>query len=78
MKTVTLSQARTNLDELLRAVAAGEEVEILEKRRPIARLIPPPSEPADWSGSFARLDSIWGKTPLPGPPASRIVIEGRR
>ena len=78
MKTVTLHTARTKLDSLLRLVAAGEEIQIVEKRKPVARLLPPATPEVDWSGTFARLDEVWGRKPLPGKPASQLVTKGRR
>lgn len=78
MKTVTLKTVRTRLDSLLRLVAGGEEIQIIEKRKPVARLVPPAPEEADWAVSFAKLESIWGRKPLPGKPGSQIVREGRR
>jgi prevent-host-death family protein len=78
MKTVTLSQAKSKLDALLRLVATGQEVEIVERRRPLARLVPVPSDKVDWNETFAKLDAIWGKEALPGTPGSQIVSQGRR
>jgi prevent-host-death family protein len=78
MKTVTLSQAKTKLQALLRLVAAGEEVEIVENRRPVARLVPPPPDTVSWGETFTKLEAIWGKEPLPGVPGSEIVSQGRR
>ena len=63
MKTVSLHTARTKLDSLLRLVAAGEEIQIVEKKKPLARLVPPAAPQVDWSGTFARLNEIWGRKP---------------
>ena len=78
MKTVTLNTVRTKLDSLLRRVAAGEEIEIMEKRKPVARLVPPGVPAVDWSETFSRLDEVWGRKPLPGKPGSEIIRQGRR
>lgn len=78
MKTVTLKTVRSRLDSLLRLVAEGEEIEIIERRKTVARLVPPVPEVADWAESFAKLEKIWGRKPLPGKPGSRIVRDGRR
>ena len=40
MTTVGIHQAKTHLSELLRRVAAGEEILILRGREPVARLVP--------------------------------------
>ena len=40
MKTATISQAKNHLSELLAGVKRGETVLILERNRPIARIVP--------------------------------------
>ena len=40
MREVTVSEAKTSLSALLEAVAAGEEVVITKRNRPVARLVP--------------------------------------
>ncbi|HET7261678.1 MAG TPA: type II toxin-antitoxin system prevent-host-death family antitoxin [Casimicrobiaceae bacterium] len=48
MKTATISQAKNRLSELLAGVKRGETVLILERERPIARIVPvEPSERDD-------------------------------
>ena len=42
MSTVTLEEAQAQLPELIRNLAAGEEVVITRDAQPVARLIPPP------------------------------------
>jgi antitoxin (DNA-binding transcriptional repressor) of toxin-antitoxin stability system len=78
MKTVTLSKLRSSLDSVLRLVADGEEVQITEKRKTLARLVPATAENPDWSGTFEKFDDIWGRKPLPGKAGSEIVASGRR
>jgi len=78
MKTVSVHIVRTKLDSLLRRVAAGEEIQIMEKKKAIARLMPPDEPRVDWSITFAKLDELWGDKPLPGMPGSEIVSKGRR
>jgi len=41
MKQVRISQLKSRLSAHLRAVEAGESLEILDRARPIARVIPP-------------------------------------
>jgi prevent-host-death family protein len=41
MRSVSPDYAAACLPELLRAVSAGEEVEIVDQGRPVARLVPP-------------------------------------
>jgi antitoxin (DNA-binding transcriptional repressor) of toxin-antitoxin stability system len=78
MKTVTLNTVRTRLDSLLRRVAGGEEIDIVERRKPVARLVPPRAAKIDWSETFSRLDQIWGRKPLPEKAGSQIIKQGRR
>ena len=40
MTSVGVHEAKTNLSQLLRRVAAGEEIEICSSGRPVARLVP--------------------------------------
>ncbi|HKA48903.1 MAG TPA: type II toxin-antitoxin system prevent-host-death family antitoxin [Candidatus Dormibacteraeota bacterium] len=40
MATVGVHEAKTRLSELLRRVAAGEEIVIMRGREPVARLVP--------------------------------------
>ena len=41
MRSVSSEYAAAHLTELLRAISAGEEIEIAEEGRPVARLVPP-------------------------------------
>lgn len=41
MKRIRISQLKSRLSAHLRAVAAGDTLEILDRGRPIARIIPP-------------------------------------
>jgi prevent-host-death family protein len=45
MEQVNVHQAKTHLSRLLERVAAGEEIVIAKSGRPMARLVPMPSEP---------------------------------
>jgi prevent-host-death family protein len=45
MTEVTLQEAQAKLAELIHGLAPGEEVVITENSQPVARLIPPASEP---------------------------------
>jgi antitoxin (DNA-binding transcriptional repressor) of toxin-antitoxin stability system len=46
LATVTIQEAQANLAALIHDLAAGEELIILEDDRPIAKLIPTPSQHA--------------------------------
>ena len=42
MKTATIRQVRNDFGTVLGWINAGEEVTILKRRQPVARLLPPP------------------------------------
>jgi len=45
MEQVNVHQVKTNLSRLLERVAGGEEIGIAKSGRPMAKLVPIPSEP---------------------------------
>jgi prevent-host-death family protein len=45
MEQVNVHQAKTHLSRLLERVAEGEEIIIAKSGRPMARMVPMPSEP---------------------------------
>ncbi|MBI2703851.1 MAG: type II toxin-antitoxin system Phd/YefM family antitoxin [Actinobacteria bacterium] len=45
MSTVGVHEAKTNLSQLLKRVAAGEEVIITRSGEPVAKLVPWPEQP---------------------------------
>jgi antitoxin (DNA-binding transcriptional repressor) of toxin-antitoxin stability system len=80
MKTVAVAQAQANLPDLLRAVEAGEKIQVVRKRKAVAKLVPMngAGKKVNWSDTWSRADAIIGEKPAPGKPGSRIVIEGQR
>ena len=80
MKTVTIDEAQARFPNLIRVVEAGEEIKIIRKKKPVARIVPmkPKVNKVHWSDTWARVDEIFGGKTAPGKPGSRIVIEGRR
>ena len=80
MKTMTVSEAQAGLPELLRWVAAGEEVELVQQQQPVAKVVPPDWEAKriDWSDTWAKVDAVFGQEPVSGKPGSQIMLEGRR
>jgi len=83
MTRVQIAELRNNLSRLLKAVEAGEEVEVLNRDRPVARIVPverkprlratPPKKP------FAEIRDK--RYPPAGPPGFDIVellLEDRR
>lgn len=94
MKTATITQAKNQLSALVDRVQAGETIVILERGRPVARLVPV-SRYSDPTGRLARLERAGiirigtGAPPLdlirtPGPKLGpglslvEAVIEERR
>lgn len=69
MRSVTVQEAKTQLSALLRAVEAGEEVEIRRGRTPVARLVQtaPRRSLRDLAGVWADVpevdDAIWAPDP---------------
>jgi antitoxin (DNA-binding transcriptional repressor) of toxin-antitoxin stability system len=41
MKTATITQVRNDFDTVLHWIADGEEVTVLKRTRPVARILPP-------------------------------------
>ena len=78
MKTISVRAASADFPALLRLVAAGEAIEILDQKRPVARILPPAPEGVDWSDARERLRALWGGKRTPGKPASQVIREGRR
>lgn len=54
MLKVTVHNAKTSLSALLEAVAAGEEVVITKRNRPVARLVPMEPQPCKPTFGSAR------------------------
>jgi prevent-host-death family protein len=45
MSTVTIEEAQARLADLIHTLTPGAEVVITENNQPVARLVPPPSQP---------------------------------
>ena len=71
MKTASLQQAPKEWAQILEWLAAGEEVELTEKEKVVARVVP-----AKHPDFLSRAKSIWGEQP-PGKPLSALVADGR-
>ena len=76
MKTATIRQVRHDLTTVLAWVADGEEVTVLNRTRPVARICPP--RPAKTSGKVnmpdfaARSKALFGDRIIPN-----VVLEER-
>ena len=56
---VNILEAKTNFSQLLAAVAAGEEVIIANRGKPVARLVPMPTKPHRTTGFGALAGKMW-------------------
>ena len=72
MKTASVQQLPQQWPEILRWVAAGEEVQVTQQDKVIAKLVP--AIPAPRPDFLARAKAIWGDQP-PGKPLSELVVE---
>lgn len=90
MKTVTVDEARENLPELLRSIAAGEEVVITDGGKWVAALTQPPDPPptpeeeavarAQATEAVRSIVRQWieaGHPPGEGSPLWELLDEGR-
>ena len=68
MKTATIRQVRHDLGTVLAWVAEGEEVTVLNRKRPVARICPPrpqPSAKVKMPDFAARAKAIFGDRIIP-------------
>ncbi|MFO1491753.1 MAG: type II toxin-antitoxin system prevent-host-death family antitoxin [Kiritimatiellia bacterium] len=76
MKTATIRQVRNDLGTVLAWVAEGEEVTVLNRTRPVARICPPRPQPAPAKFKMpdfaARAKAIFGDRIIPN-----IVLQER-
>ena len=73
MKTASIEQLTGQWADILRWVSAGEEVQITDRDKTVARILPPAPAAPDY---LARARTIWGAQPA-GEPLSTLVEEGR-
>ena len=74
MKNASVQQLPEQWAEILRWVAAGEEVQLTEKDQVVARVVP--VTPAVTPDFLARAQAVWGEAPA-GKPLSALVAEAR-
>ena len=80
MKTVTVEQVQAGFPDLLRLIARGQELRVVRKRRPVAKIVPVTRRKSsvDWADTWSKVDTIFGGKPAPGKAGSRIIMQGRR
>lgn len=76
MKTASSQQVPQQWPEIMRWVAAGEEVAVTQQDKVVAKVVPATSAPVPQPDFLARAQAIWGEQP-PGKPLSAMVAEGR-
>ena len=74
MKTASFQQLPQQWPEILRWVAAGEEVQVTQQDKVIAKVVP--ASPAPRPDFLARAKAIWGEQP-PGKPLSELVLDSK-
>jgi prevent-host-death family protein len=79
MKQVNIHEAKTQFSRLLRRVAAGEEITIMNRGVPVARLVPVPApEPMRKLGAYRGTLKITDDFDAPLPDEILDLFEGRR
>lgn len=73
MKTAAISELPKVWADILRWVTAGEEVQLTDSDKTVARVLPPAPAAPDF---LARAQAIWGEQPE-GTPLSALVEEER-
>ena len=74
MHTVTVKEARQKLRELLDRARAGEEITIVRRGKPVARLLPPVRTPVP----LPDLSEFRASIQVRGAPLSEEVRKARR
>jgi antitoxin (DNA-binding transcriptional repressor) of toxin-antitoxin stability system len=73
VKTVTVQQVPEQWPDILRWVAAGEEVQMTDRDKVVAKLVPATTSQPDFVN---RAKAVWGENPS-GKSLSEIVAEAR-
>jgi antitoxin (DNA-binding transcriptional repressor) of toxin-antitoxin stability system len=76
MKTTSVQQVPQRWTEILSWVAAGEEVEVTQQDKVVAKVVPAPSARVLQPDFLARAQAIWGAHPA-GKTLSAVVAEAR-
>ena len=78
MRSHSVRHVQHHLAAVLAEVERGEEIEVVRRGRPVARIVPLPTESqqCDWSDAARRLQSAYPAL-VGGTSAARIIAEGR-
>ena len=72
MKTASVGEVQKNFGKILREIRAGEEITIVKRGKPVAKLTAlGPKDKIDWPDFYNEAIKLKGK------PVSEIVIEER-
>jgi antitoxin (DNA-binding transcriptional repressor) of toxin-antitoxin stability system len=74
MKSASVQQLPEQWPEILRWVAEGEEVQVTQQDKVVARVVPAMAAPQP--DFLSRAKAIWGEHPA-GKPLSKVVAEAR-
>ena len=79
MKSFNIRHIQHHLASVLADVEQGEQIEVLRRGLPVARIVPLPSAqtPADWSDAATRLEATYPRSRTGGITAARIISDGR-
>jgi antitoxin (DNA-binding transcriptional repressor) of toxin-antitoxin stability system len=76
MKTASVQQVPQRWTEILGWIAAGEEVEVTQQEKVVAKVVPVGRSAVVQPDFLARAKAIWGEQP-PSKPLSVVVAEAR-
>lgn len=76
MRTLSANLVPQKWKEILGWLAAGDEVQLTESDKLVARLLPAEPKPVTQPDFVARAQAIWGESPE-GEPLSQLVSEAR-
>lgn len=72
MKNATVGEVQKNFAKILKEIIAGEEITIIRRGKPVARLTAlGPKKEIDWPDFYSEAVKLKGK------PVGEIVVEGR-
>ncbi len=78
MTTVVALETDTHLPQLVERVAQGESITITQHGRPVAVLVPPPTEKPDVDATIQKILDFGKGRSLGGFSIRNLVEEGRR
>lgn len=82
MRTATIRDAQHHFSSLIRLVQRGEEIEVLSRKVPVARIVPARHKEAksgsvDWSDHGVKLRKLWKGKRAEGALTGQLLDELR-